>query len=269
MACALSKLRAAMQYAIVLSLCVVAASPVAPSREVEVEAAARAFRIESYNRCREDRERYQQLRDADDDLRVGLTAVKEHELASRQEEAVRWYREATAAVHADRDVPASPAWLSEALADAAARKLREKPSPIAARTTKKTPTKPAFSSNVLPPQLEPAKPGDQAADAEKVNVETPFFFVNAALKAMGGLEPGSVKIDDVKEPVIHPAGPIVDGRVQEPESAPVKGSAGKSADSQGEPMVEPTLELPTLGAEAVERSTVEAPAIELPELSSN
>jgi hypothetical protein len=230
-----------MQYAIVLSLCVVAASPVAPSREAEVETAARAFRIESYNRCREDRERYQQLRDADDDLRVGLTAVKEHDLSDRQEEATRWYREATAAVHADHDVPASPIWLSEALADAAVGKLREKQ--IA---TKKTPAKPAVTAHVLPPQLEPAKPIAPATGSAEAMPETPFFFVNAALKAIGGAEPSSAKIDEVKAPVIHPAGPVVDGQVQEPETAPAKDSRKKTAESKGELPVEPTMELPEL-----------------------
>lgn len=253
-----------MQYAIVLSLCVVAASPAAPSREVEVEAAARAFRIESYNRCREDRERYQQLRDADDDLRVGLAATKEGDLADRQEQALAWYREATAAVHAEGDVPASPVWLPEALADAAAGKLREKS--VAA---KKSPAKPAFSANVLPPHLAPAKPGEQATGSNEEKVETPFFFVNAALKAMGGLEPSSPKVDDVNEPVIHPAGPIVDGRVEEPENAPVKGSRRSAVDADPEPVVEPTFELPTLGSDAEEPAPVETPAIELPELSSN
>ncbi|HEV7282215.1 MAG TPA: hypothetical protein VGN57_18575 [Pirellulaceae bacterium] len=263
-----------MQYALVLSLCLAAGSPVAPSRDVEVEAAARAFRIESYNRCREDRERYQQLRDADDDLRVGLAATTEHDLAGRQEEAMQWYREATAAVHANGDVPASPAWLTEALADAAAGKLREKKN--ASFASKKTPAKPAPSKNVLPPQLAPTKPVAQATEA---NAETPFFFVNAAIRAVSGIGTSESPQFEVQEPVIDPPGPIVDGRVQEPETAPAKGSRRKAAETKAAPQVEPTMELPTLGAEAdeqapsktpkIQKPSAEMPTMELPELSSN
>lgn len=261
-----------MHYAILFSLCVVAASPAAPAPAIEVEAAARAFRIESYNRCREDRERYQQLRDADDDLRVGLAATKEQDLAGREEQATAWYLDATAAIHEDRDIPASPVWLPEALADAAAGKLRDKPKTLA---VKNTPARSEFSANKLPPSLAPAK----QSESTEQKTETPFFFVNAALKAIGAVEPTSPKIDEVKQPEIYPAGPIVDGRIEEPVTAPAKGSRLPTAESQGEPLTEPaaieptlelpTLELPTLDANADETAPVETPAIELPELSTN
>lgn len=261
-----------MHYAFVLSLCVAAASPSAPTAEIEMEAAARAFRIESYNRHREDRERYQQLRDADDELRLGLSAAKEADLEQRREEATAWYREATGAVHAGDEIPATPVWLPEALADAAAGKLRETKTSPASRSNAfaKTEKPAAPAPQTLPPALSEAKPASEG--------QTPFFFVDAAIRAVenmgtGSPQPVAPKFD-VKEPVIDPPGPIVDElptlpatelptldpTAHEPAAlAPESTEAVPPvADAANELPIEPAMELPSL----------DDPAVELPSLPS-